>query len=300
VNSDNELEEFADFEELVYAFHGRRVDEETNGLMYFRNRYYNPKLGRFIQRDPLLYVDSYGLYQAFGCNPYQFRDPSGKVILNPITWEPVEDRHLDQSTAFVVTHGSSTFDGNRTTEYPIRWAFSRIRKKYHPFFIYHLFSCNSNPGLCENHPGPCPGNDHGNYLDVRQGENRVPSHDGPLHNEGDLGNLPNTVVSLGGNFDQCQKRTLREIAKSMQNNKKSNFNIVLPVDLIYDTKNTIDDIDGPSNNRDSTYLWERLINMDLTEQRNYLSRYFYSLFNGTDRNQWRWSSFSEELERRKG
>jgi len=57
VNSDNELEEFADFEEIVYGFQGRRVDEETL-LMYFRNRYYNSNLGRFIQRDKLGYVDS--------------------------------------------------------------------------------------------------------------------------------------------------------------------------------------------------------------------------------------------------
>jgi RHS repeat-associated protein len=35
------------------TFQGRRLDTET-GLYYFRNRYYSPTLGRFVQRDPLL------------------------------------------------------------------------------------------------------------------------------------------------------------------------------------------------------------------------------------------------------
>ena len=78
VNSDNELDEFTDFEEIVYGFQGRRFDSETDGLMYFRNRYYNSKLGRFIQRDPLQYVDSYGLYEAFRGNSFSYTDPFGE------------------------------------------------------------------------------------------------------------------------------------------------------------------------------------------------------------------------------
>ena len=77
VNSGNELDEFTDFEEIVYGFQGRRLDSETNGLMYFRNRYYNPQLGRFISRDPLGYVDSMGLYEAFSGNPFNISDPMG-------------------------------------------------------------------------------------------------------------------------------------------------------------------------------------------------------------------------------
>ncbi|WP_372369475.1 RHS repeat-associated core domain-containing protein [Candidatus Uabimicrobium sp. HlEnr_7] len=76
VSDDQELEEFSDFSEILYLFHGRRVDEESS-LMYFRNRYYNPEVGRWLQRDPLGYVDSYGLYEAFGGNPYNYIDPMG-------------------------------------------------------------------------------------------------------------------------------------------------------------------------------------------------------------------------------
>jgi len=44
-----------------YLFQGRRLDTET-GLYYYRNRYYSPALGRFMQRDPMVYVDGMGLY----------------------------------------------------------------------------------------------------------------------------------------------------------------------------------------------------------------------------------------------
>jgi len=37
-----------------YLYTGRRYDEET-GLYHYRRRYYNARLGRFINRDPILY-----------------------------------------------------------------------------------------------------------------------------------------------------------------------------------------------------------------------------------------------------
>jgi RHS repeat-associated protein len=56
--------------------HGRTYEPEV-GLYYFRNRYYHPKLGRFLQQDPMGYTDSMNLYQAFGMNPVNFVDPFG-------------------------------------------------------------------------------------------------------------------------------------------------------------------------------------------------------------------------------
>ncbi|NRA40525.1 MAG: RHS repeat-associated core domain-containing protein [Planctomycetes bacterium] len=47
-----------------YMFTGRRLDAET-GLYYFRARYFDTELGRFISRDPSGYVDGMGLYGAY-------------------------------------------------------------------------------------------------------------------------------------------------------------------------------------------------------------------------------------------
>jgi RHS repeat-associated protein len=47
-----------------FTFTGRRLDQET-GLMQFRFRYYDTGLGRFIGRDPLGYVDGFGLQGAY-------------------------------------------------------------------------------------------------------------------------------------------------------------------------------------------------------------------------------------------
>jgi RHS repeat-associated protein len=56
--------------------HGRDYEPEI-GLYYFRNRYYHPQLGRFLQQDPMGYEDSQNLYQAFNQNPVNFTDPFG-------------------------------------------------------------------------------------------------------------------------------------------------------------------------------------------------------------------------------
>ena len=60
---------------------GRRLDVET-GLMYYRNRYYHPTTGRFINRDPIGYRGSqWNLYEYVGSQPLILLDPSGKSTL---------------------------------------------------------------------------------------------------------------------------------------------------------------------------------------------------------------------------
>ncbi|MBX2850369.1 MAG: hypothetical protein KTR15_01335, partial [Phycisphaeraceae bacterium] len=47
-----------------YTYTGRRTDHET-GLCYFRARYHDPVLGRFLERDPLGYPDGLNTYAAY-------------------------------------------------------------------------------------------------------------------------------------------------------------------------------------------------------------------------------------------
>ncbi|MCP4546610.1 MAG: RHS repeat-associated core domain-containing protein [bacterium] len=67
-----------DLESLVnrFTFHGRPFDLET-GFYYFRNRYFDPELGRLITADPLGYADGPSMYQFAGYSPFTNADPLG-------------------------------------------------------------------------------------------------------------------------------------------------------------------------------------------------------------------------------
>ena len=60
----------------TFGFTGQRYDAET-GLYYFKNRYYSPALGRFLQPDPLVYSDSLNIYSYAVNDPLNMIDPLG-------------------------------------------------------------------------------------------------------------------------------------------------------------------------------------------------------------------------------
>jgi len=59
-----------------FLFTGREFDSET-GLYYYRARYYNPYIGRFLQTDPAGYAAGMNLYGYCWSNPTGWVDPSG-------------------------------------------------------------------------------------------------------------------------------------------------------------------------------------------------------------------------------
>jgi RHS repeat-associated protein len=61
-----------------FLFTGREFDAET-GLYYYRARYYDPKLGRFINKDPIRFRAGTNLYRYVGNAPQAFTDPQGKL-----------------------------------------------------------------------------------------------------------------------------------------------------------------------------------------------------------------------------
>lgn len=50
------------------------------GLYYYKARIYNPRLGRFMQTDPVGYKDDLDLYTYVGSDPLNQTDPSGQII----------------------------------------------------------------------------------------------------------------------------------------------------------------------------------------------------------------------------
>ncbi len=66
-----------------YAFTGRRLDVLDGGnleRMHYRYRDYSMAMGRFMQQDPLEYIDSLGLYEYVTGKPTISADPEGRSV----------------------------------------------------------------------------------------------------------------------------------------------------------------------------------------------------------------------------
>lgn len=59
-----------------YLYTGRELDKES-GLYYYRARYYDAIQGRFMQRDPIGYLDGMGVYAYVGNEVTYYIDPMG-------------------------------------------------------------------------------------------------------------------------------------------------------------------------------------------------------------------------------
>lgn len=62
-----------------YAFTAREWDPET-GLYYYRARYYDPMIGRFLSEDPIRFRGGINFYAYVDGNPVNYVDPTGLIL----------------------------------------------------------------------------------------------------------------------------------------------------------------------------------------------------------------------------
>jgi len=71
-----------------YAFTGREYDDFT-GLHYYRARFYDARLGRFISEDPIGFEgNDVNLFVYVHNNPLNYFDPEGTQVRADSRWEP--------------------------------------------------------------------------------------------------------------------------------------------------------------------------------------------------------------------
>jgi RHS repeat-associated protein len=71
-------------EDFIFSYNSSLYDNKSN-LYYFRNRWYDPKLARFLSPDPIDINGGFNLYQYANNNPLKFSDPLGLInVTRPV------------------------------------------------------------------------------------------------------------------------------------------------------------------------------------------------------------------------
>ena len=104
-----------------YGFTGREYDD-SSGLYYYRARYYNSKLGRFTQQDPLGMPDGMNRYIYVNNNPGNWVDPLGlKTYYINRKFGTVIPTNNPISHSFIATTNRDASNGNEVVNNTYSW-----------------------------------------------------------------------------------------------------------------------------------------------------------------------------------
>jgi RHS repeat-associated protein len=90
-----------------YTYTGRELDADT-GLMYYRARWYDPQVGRFLSEDPIGFGGGTNFYNYVDNNPISFADPSG------LCSDKTPDQKCDDKLAQLFGGDGAVADTGRT------------------------------------------------------------------------------------------------------------------------------------------------------------------------------------------
>jgi RHS repeat-associated protein len=96
----------------------RESDPET-GLYYYRARYYDPSVGRFLSEDPMQFQGGINFYRYTSNNPIIGRDPFGlwdSYTHGTLYWIALKECGLDNDTIYRIQQASELLD--ETTQAP--------------------------------------------------------------------------------------------------------------------------------------------------------------------------------------
>jgi RHS repeat-associated protein len=125
-----------------FRYTARESDTET-GLYYYRARYYDPSLGRFLSEDSIRFDGGINFYSYVANEPTTLSDPSGQlqVCCRParsVTWTGLEACHC-----FLKLSDGTTFGGYFKPP-PLLWKKKNDGDDTHP----------KDPPTCTDVPGP--------------------------------------------------------------------------------------------------------------------------------------------------
>jgi RHS repeat-associated protein len=133
-----------------YTYTGREFDSDT-GLYYYRARWYDPKVGRFISEDPIGLAGGISQFAYVGNNPQNAKDPSGLYEIDVhyyLTYYlALRTRCFDDAESREIANGDQGVDENLET----KPAYGSSERQRQVNAFYHGFHPGSHQPYLDAH-----------------------------------------------------------------------------------------------------------------------------------------------------